>query len=213
MSSEVILSDLSRVYPVSRETFKRLKVFVTCVEEWQKKTNLIASSTLNNIWNRHIADSLQCFAIKPEAKTWLDIGSGGGFPGLVIAAVIAEIESSSVDLVESSQKKAAFLRQVNRKMGSSAKVHCSRIEDVSATITTPEIITARALAALPFLLELSSPWLLNGATALFHKGREFEAELKDCDGLWEFDLINHKSVISSDSVILEIRNLKKTSTK
>ncbi len=208
MSGEVILSELLRIYPVSRETFQRLKIMVERVEEWQKKTNLIALSTLNDIWSRHIADSLQCLRLKPEARSWVDIGSGGGFPGLVIAAVMAEHESSSVDLVESIQKKCSFLRQVNRQMGATAKIHCNRIENVSLSIPQPEIITGRALAALPTLLELSSPWMLNGATALFHKGREFEAELADCDGLWEFDLVHHESVISSDSVILEIRNLK-----
>ena len=208
MSGEVILSELSRIYPVSRETFHRFEILVERVEEWQKKTNLVAPSTLNDIWNRHIADSLQCLSIKPDARSWVDIGSGGGFPGLVIAAVMAEREGSTVDLVESIQKKCSFLRQVNRQMGGKAKVHCDRIENAGKLIPKPEIVTARALAALPMLLELSSTWLLNGATALFHKGREYEAELADCDGLWTFDLINHESVISSDSVILEIRNLK-----
>lgn len=211
MSGEVILSELSRIYPVSRETFMRLKILVQRVEEWQKKTNLVAPSTLNDIWNRHIADSLQCLSLKPDARSWVDIGSGGGFPGLVIAAVMADHEGSSVDLIESIQKKCSFLRHVNRQMNAPAKVHCDRIENVSHAIPQPEIVTARALAALPLLLELASPWLLNGSTALFHKGREFEAELADCDGLWEFDLIDHKSAISTDSVILEIRNLKRIS--
>ena len=208
MRGEAILSELSRIYPVSRETFQRFKILVARVEEWQKKTNLVAPSTLNDIWNRHIADSLQCINLKADARNWLDIGSGGGFPGLVIAAVMADHENSSVHLIESIQKKCSFLRQVNRQMSSHAKVHCDRIENVNKIIDQPEIVTARALAALPLLLELSSPWLLNGATALFHKGREFEAELVDCDGLWEFDLVSHKSVISTDSVILEISNLK-----
>ncbi len=209
MSGEFILSELSRVYPVSRETFERLKILVARVEEWQKKTNLVAPSTLNDMWSRHIADSLQCIKLKPDARHWVDIGSGGGFPGLVVAAVMADYEESSIDLIESIQKKCSFLRQVNRQMQARAKVHCDRIENISSTIAQPEIVTARALAALPLLLELSSPWLLNGATALFHKGREFEAELADCDGLWSFDLVSHESVISTDSVILEISNLKR----
>lgn len=138
MSGEVILSELSRIYPVSRETFLRFKILVERVEEWQKKTNLIAQSTLNDIWNRHIADSLQCLSIKPDARSWVDIGSGGGFPGLVIAAVMAEHENSSVDLVESIQKKCSFLRQVNRQMAATAKIHCDRIENVSQSIPQPE---------------------------------------------------------------------------
>lgn len=209
MSGEVIFSELSRIYPVSRETFERLKILVARVEEWQKKTNLVAPSTLNDMWSRHIADSLQCIKLKPQARHWVDIGSGGGFPGLVIAAVMADYQGSSIDLIESIQKKCSFLRQVNRQMKAPAKVHCDRIENISSNINQPEIVTARALAALPLLFELASPWLLNGAIALFHKGREFEAELADCDGLWSFDLINHESVISKDSVILEISNLKR----
>lgn len=209
MSGEVIFSELSRIYPVSRETFERLKILVARVEEWQKKTNLVAPSTLNDMWSRHIADSLQCIKLKPQARHWVDIGSGGGFPGLVIAAVMADYQGSSIDLIESIQKKCSFLRQVNRQMKAPAKVHCDRIENISSNINQPEIVTARALAALPLLFELASPWLLNGAIALFHKGREFEAELADCDGLWSFDLINHESVISTDSVILEISNLKR----
>ncbi len=208
MSDEATFSLLSQIYPVSRETFQRFNILVERVEEWQKKTNLVAPSTLNDIWNRHIADSLQCISLKPEARSFVDIGSGGGFPGLVIAAIMAEYENTKVDLIESIQKKCSFLRQVNRQMSANANIHCARIEDVSKTIKTPEIVTARALAALPLLLELSSPWLLDGATALFHKGRDFETELADCNGLWEFDLVSHNSAISSDSVILEINNLQ-----
>lgn len=208
MNQEALRSDLSRIYPVSRETFERLKILVARIEEWQKKTNLIAPSTLNDIWNRHIADSLQCLALKPDARHWLDIGSGGGFPGLVITAVMTDYEDTSTHLVESIQKKCSFLRHVNRQMQADATIHCDRIENLSKKIEKPEIVTARALAALPLLLELSAPWLLKGATALFHKGREYETELADCDGLWEFDLVSHSSQVSSDSVILEISNLR-----
>jgi len=209
MSFSEIQNAISGIYPVSRETFRRLEILVEQVGKWQRKTNLIAPSTLNDIWSRHIADSLQCIALKPDATSWIDIGSGGGFPGLVIAAVMADKPGSRIDLVESNQKKCAFLRQMNRQMKGNARIHCDRIEIINETLETPQIVTARALASLPLLFELSSPWLLKGATALFHKGREYEVELADCDGLWEFDLVNHESAISSDSVILEIANLKR----
>lgn len=209
MSEEAIYDALCRIYPVSRETFQRLKLYVQRLEEWQKKTNLVAPSTLEDIWSRHIADSLQIMTLKPEATSWVDIGSGGGLPGLVITAVMAEREGSQVDMIESIQKKCSFLRQVNRQMQGPAKVHCGRIEDVAAGLDIPQIVTARALASLPVLLDLASPLLMNGAVGLFHKGREFESELADCDGLWRFDLIKHESVISTDSVILEIKNLER----
>ena len=199
---------VSEIYPVSRETLERFKLLYNGVLQWQAKTNLISNATKDEIWERHIADSLQCIAIKPEAETWVDIGSGGGFPGLVIAAIMAELPDSDVQLVESNNKKCAFLRQMNRQMRANAQIHNERIESAAKRIKTPEIVTARALAALPKLLELSSPWLQNGAVGLFHKGREFEAELEECNGLWRFDLVKHESRISQDSVILEIRNLQ-----
>ncbi|MEM9277531.1 MAG: 16S rRNA (guanine(527)-N(7))-methyltransferase RsmG [Pseudomonadota bacterium] len=200
---------LSEIYPVSRETFGRLQVYVERLSEWQKKTNLVAPSTLDEIWDRHIADSLQCVSIKPDCRHWLDLGSGGGLPGLVIASIMADCPESSVTLVESNQKKTAFLRQANRQMGVNAKVLTSRIEAVDVEGLKPQTVTARALTALPNLLTLASPWLMNGAIGLFHKGREFERELAECNGLWSFDLIHHQSMINAESVVLEISNLQR----
>ncbi|MEM7290480.1 MAG: 16S rRNA (guanine(527)-N(7))-methyltransferase RsmG, partial [Pseudomonadota bacterium] len=114
MNSGKLYDFLNSVHPVSRETMDRLDVYVSLLIQWQKKTNLIAPSTLDEIWERHIADSLQILALKPDARHWLDLGSGGGFPGLVIAACMAENEKSTVTLVESNNKKTAFLRQANR---------------------------------------------------------------------------------------------------
>ncbi len=210
MNEADIHDRLCEIYPVSRETYGRLKIYVDRLSAWQTKTNLVAQSTLNDIWERHIVDSLQCVSLKPEALHWLDLGSGGGLPGMVIASVMADRECSSVYLVESNRKKTAFLRQVNRQMESNATVLTDRIESIGALPHKPEIVTARALTALPDLLELASPWLLNGATGLFHKGREYGRELKDCDGLWSFDLIQHRSNTSADSVVLEISNLQRS---
>ncbi|MEM8650875.1 MAG: 16S rRNA (guanine(527)-N(7))-methyltransferase RsmG [Pseudomonadota bacterium] len=209
MSSESLYRDLCEIYPVSRETFQKLEIYVDQLKKWQKKTNLIANSTVDDIWHRHVADSLQSVAIRPEARKWVDIGSGGGFPGLVIAACMSEHANSSVTLVESNSKKTAFLRQASRQMGANAKVITARIEDAVGDVVSPEIVTARALSSLSNLLELSSHWLMNGATALFHKGREYEQEIRETDGLWTFDLVNHESRISADSVVLEISNLKR----
>ncbi len=200
---------LQSFYPVSRETFQKLELYVERLKEWQVKTNLIAPSTIDEIWERHIADSLQCTALKPDAKTWVDIGSGGGLPGLVINAVMIQKRGFQLSMIESNLKKCAFLRQVNRQMEGSAKVYAERIESVSKQIDVPEIVTARALAALPKLLELSSPWLEKGSVGLFHKGREFRSELEECNGLWQFDLIEHQSKVAEDSVLLEISNLKR----
>lgn len=197
---------LREIYPVSRETLERLEILVDRLVAWQKKTNLVAPSTLDDIWNRHVADSLQCLALKPTARHWLDLGSGGGFPGLVIAAVMADYTDSTVMLVESNQKKTAFLRQVNRQMGANATILTSRIEEVNLPNFSPDVVTARALIELPALLNLSSPWLEEGAEGLFHKGRDYREELAKSDGLYVYDLICHKSKVAADSVILEISN-------
>lgn len=201
--------NLDAIFPLSNDVKDRLNLYVDRLIAWQKKTNLIAPSTLDDIWNRHIADSLQLLAIKPDARNWLDLGSGGGFPGLVIAAIMADYPESKVTLVESNNKKTAFLRQVNRQMGGKANIITGRIEQLDLAETIPEIVTARALAAMPLLFELSEKWLTKGAVALFHKGKDFQSELSECDGLWDYDLLNHVSRISSESVILEITELKR----
>ncbi|MEO0328083.1 MAG: 16S rRNA (guanine(527)-N(7))-methyltransferase RsmG [Pseudomonadota bacterium] len=208
MITNLTHQSLNEIYPVSRETFERLERYVTRLLEWQEKTNLIANSTKGEIWSRHVADSLQCLALKPNVRRWLDLGSGAGFPGLVISACMKAFDETSVTLVESNQKKSAFLRQANRAMDANAIVHNDRIEAAASKIELPEIVTARALASLPELFNLSSPWICNGAQALFHKGREYRAELSECDGLWTYDLIIHESRIEPDSVILEISNLR-----
>ena len=202
------LNLIDKVHPVSRETLDRFSILVNCVHEWQAKTNLVSPTTLDSIWTRHVVDSLQCLAIKPDARSWVDLGSGGGFPGLIIGAVMAEQKSSKVQLVESNLKKAAFLRQTARKMGIDVLVHAERVESVAEQLDGIDVVTARAFAPLPRLLEYAERLICRGATGLFHKGRGYEQELEECNGLWDFDLINHPSIVSGDSVLLEVKNLK-----
>ncbi len=114
---------------VSRETWERLEQFVELLLKWQNSTNLVASSTLPQVWTRHIADSLQLLALAPDARTWIDLGAGAGFPGLVIACALAKIPGAEVHLVESNQKKASFLREAARILSLPAIVHAQRIED------------------------------------------------------------------------------------
>ena len=211
MSTKQIYNQLCAIYPISEDVFERLSFFVARLQEWQKKTNLVAPSTLDDIWHRHVGDSLQCLAIKPKARKWLDIGSGGGFPGLVIAAVMADHTDGEIFLIESNHKKTAFLRQVNRQMAAPGKIVTARIEEAEIGSYKPEIITARALTALPGLLDLTCDWLSGNTVGLFHKGREYRSELEECNGVWSFDLLNHPSIISTDSVILEIANLNHVS--
>lgn len=194
--------------PVSRETFERLLEYETVFLRWAERINLAAPSTLSDVWRRHILDSAQLASLAPNARTWLDLGSGGGFPGAVIAIILQERAGAHIDLVESNRKKAAFLQTALGRYRDHVRVHARRIEDVYPVIRQPEIVTARALAPLPLLLNLTSPWLSAGATGLFHKGRDYRAEVKESRDAWNLDLLEHESRIDAESVILEIRNLR-----
>jgi 16S rRNA (guanine527-N7)-methyltransferase len=209
--SDPRLAELERVAgPVSRETFERLTAFQSLFEKWSARINLAAPSTLPDLWSRHILDSAQIWPLAPDAKAWLDLGSGGGFPGIVVAILLRERPGASMAMVESSQKKAAFLRNAIAHAGAPATVHAARIEDFAARNAGPvDVVTARALAPLPALLGLARPWLEAGATGLFHKGRDYLREIEESRDAWQFDLVEHQSVIDAASVILEIKDLKK----
>jgi 16S rRNA (guanine527-N7)-methyltransferase len=185
-----------RLAPVSRETEHRLERFVELLLRWQAKTNLIAPSTIPHLWTRHIADSLQLLALVPDARIWVDLGPGGGFPGLVLACALAEKPGAVVHLVESNARKAAFLREVTRVLSIPAIVHCERIEDFTkCESVTPDVVTARALAPLPELAGLVAPLLKKGAVGLLLKGQDVEAELTEATKHWKinFDMVPSKT--------------------
>jgi 16S rRNA (guanine527-N7)-methyltransferase len=180
--------------PVSRETLARLDRLVELLLEWQQTHNLIAASTIPTIWTRHIADSLQLLDLAPGAKSWVDLGSGGGFPGLVLACALAEKPGSRIHLVESTAKKCGFLQTVTDALGLPAEVQCQRAEAFIPTFPkAPDVVTARALAPLPKLLELAFPLLKKGARGLFLKGQDVGAELTEASKCWS---INYKLVPS-----------------
>jgi 16S rRNA (guanine527-N7)-methyltransferase len=194
--------------PVSRETFDRLVAFEQMFQKWNRSINLVAQSTSGDVWQRHILDSAQLARIEPRATRWVDLGSGGGFPGLVMAFLLAERDGASIDLVESNRKKASFLQAVVGQFSLPARVLARRIDDSHALVSTPQIVTARALASLSTLLDLSAPWLTSGARGLFHKGRDYRAEVQESVHRWSFDLVEHPSVTDASGVILELSNLR-----
>ena len=140
---------------------KRKRVWTAYVDlltTWQKTTNLVAPSTLPEIWTRHVADSLQLFALAPDAKLWIDLGSGGGFPGIPLACLLADIPGAQMHLVESNGKKAAFLREAARQLALPVTVHAQRIEDFTAAFEGhADAVTARALAPLVKLFRMLIP--------------------------------------------------------
>jgi len=171
--------------PVSRETAERLDRFVALLLTWQKTTQLIASSTVSRLWTRHVADSLQLVDLAPEARSWVDMGTGGGFPGLVIACALAESAGARVHLVESNAKKAAFLRAAAGATESPAVVHGVRMENfVESFAGVPDIVTARAVSPLSSLLGRCLPLLQRGAIGIFPKGQDVGAELTEASRYW-----------------------------
>jgi 16S rRNA (guanine527-N7)-methyltransferase len=176
--------------PVSRETMERLDRFVALLLQWQQTTNLIAPSTVPHVWTRHIADSLQLLDftradLAPVARLWVDLGSGAGFPGLVLACALADRPGVAVHLVESNAKKAAFLREAARVTGAPAVVHGVRIEKLTESFEgRAEIITARALAPLDGLLGHCFGLWTPGTQALLHKGQDVDAELTEATRYW-----------------------------
>ena len=172
--------------PVSRETAARLDRFVALLLKWQEITHLIAPSTVPNLWTRHIADSLQLLDLAPQAKIWVDLGTGGGFPGLVIACALHRGAGRLVHLVESSTKKAAFLREAVAATESPAVVHAVRMEKfVESFVSGADIVTARAVSPLSLLLGQCLPLLQRGALGVFPKGQDVEAELTEASKCWK----------------------------
>jgi 16S rRNA (guanine527-N7)-methyltransferase len=201
------LASLQRITgDVSRETVDRLEQFERQFRHWSARINLAAPSQLGQLWERHILDSAQLIRFAPETTRWLDLGSGGGFPGAVIAILLNDRENFHIDLVESNRKKAAFLK-TSLASYPRAMVRPYRIEDVHAVVKTTQIVTARALAPLSVLLHLADPWLAGGARGLFHKGRDYASEIKEARDAWRFDLVEHRSMVDREGTILEISNL------
>jgi len=212
---------------VSRETLARLDHFTELLLAWQSRINLISPSSLSSLWTRHIADSLQLLELvelpagscPPQAGegrhggVWLDLGSGAGFPGIVIACALAGIPGARVHLVESNLKKAAFLREVVRETKVPAIVHAARIETMAFALGgTLDYVTARALAPLPELLGMIAPFLEKGAKALLLKGQNLEIELTEATKSWNIEANAVPSKTSKTGRILIVYALSKRPT-
>jgi 16S rRNA (guanine527-N7)-methyltransferase len=199
--------------PVSRETLARLDRFVEILLAWQQHTNLIAPSTEPAIWTRHIADSLQLLALAPQSQAgsqiWVDLGSGAGFPGLIIACALADQKGAEVHLVESIGKKATFLREAAQITGAPVKVHAMRIADFGRHAPKRiDVVTARAVAPLPKLLVEAYPLLKRGARGLFPKGQDVGAELTEAAKCWNIEASLAESRTDPRSRIVVIESAK-----
>ncbi|UXN04836.1 16S rRNA (guanine(527)-N(7))-methyltransferase RsmG [Bartonella sp. HY406] len=193
---------------VSRETFDNLIAFEELVLKWQAKINLVANNAISELWQRHILDSVQLYQYGLGANQWFDIGSGGGFPGIILAILMKQQGQGEICLIESNSKKCAFLNTAIAHLDLPAKVYNDRIENSSLVQQAPDIISARALASLTELFGLCQNWLAKPSTyALFQKGKNYKDEILEAQLLWSFDVEVFQSVIDKDSVILKISNL------
>lgn len=193
---------------VSRETTERLITFYDLLIKWNPKINLVSKSSIENLWERHIWDSAQIVELAEDEPNWVDIGSGGGLPGLIISIYAKQdLPSRRVTLVESDQRKSAFLRTVIRELELNAEVVVKRIEAIDPLHA--DILSARALADLDALLEFAERHLSTTGTAFFMKGEKWEKEVAAAHESWSFDLKAHTSKTSAKAAILEIKEIKR----
>ncbi len=193
---------------VSRETMSALRRLEELLQKWNQKINLVSKSTIDEVWTRHIIDSAQIFELVPSWRLWADFGSGGGFPGLVVAILAKEKrpESKTV-LVESDHRKAVFLRTVIRELELRATVYSERIEDLKRL--DADVVSARALADLTSLLGYASRHLKRGGSALFLKGSTWEQEVEAARQQWLFSLVFHESKTDRAAAILEVKDIRR----
>ena len=200
----------AEAFKVPRETIHRLYRYAELLTHWQKSTNLVAPSTLATLWPRHFADSAQLLNLAPEARLWLDLGSGAGFPGMVVA-ILASQPDFRVYLIESNAKKCAFLAEVARATKAPVDIHAMRIEDFARRTDTlkPDVVSARALAPLPRLLGFAAPFFGADTRGLFLKGRDAQDEVEAARAEWDATYRLHPSLTSSDGQIVEVTGLQK----
>jgi len=189
---------------VSRETIEALEHFAALIEKWTVKINLISKASLADLWDRHILDSAQLLKICPRnIQNWLDLGSGGGLPGVVVAILAKElIPKLTMTLVESDKRKSVFLRTAIRELELNAKVLNARIEKTAPL--QADVISARALAELGVLLALAEPHLTNNTICLFQKGENWQKELSKAQQSWSFHCDITKSETQSGAIILKL---------
>jgi 16S rRNA (guanine527-N7)-methyltransferase len=192
---------------VSRETLERLEAFHDLLVKWNTRINLISKRSLSEIWDRHIWDSAQIIKHVNQPKNWVDLGTGGGFPGIVVAILLKDAGLDNVCLMESDQRKAAFLRETIRHLALPARVVTKRIEQ--ALPQNGEVVSARALAELPLLLGYVHRHLAPSGKALLMKGAAWEKEVEQAQESWSFNLVAHKSSTDPSAAILELKDIRR----
>jgi 16S rRNA (guanine527-N7)-methyltransferase len=201
--------EFAKHFDVSRETMDRLAGYEALLHKWNPAINLVAKSTLNDVWQRHFLDSAQVFSLCPDhAKSWVDLGAGGGFPGLVVAILAAESRPDLVvTLVESDVRKATFLTTVARDLGLAVKVRAERIEALPALCA--DVLSARALAPLADLCAFAVRHMAPDGSALFQKGETWRQEVEEARKTWSFDLQASESLTDPRAAVLLMKGIKR----
>ena len=199
--------DVVKLTGVSRETFHKISAYLELLDRWRERINLIGPAEGRHLWRRHVLDSLQLLQyISAEDKSVADLGSGAGFPGLILACALADKAGAAVTLVEKSPRKSEFLRAVGKEVGLPVAVLTIRLEDAPGVLF--DVVTARALAPLPKLLGFADAWLKPSGKALLMKGRDTEAELAEAREAWTFDLSTLDSQSSPEGRVLRVSSLR-----
>ncbi len=198
-----------RRYDVSRETLQHFEVYLFLLAKWNRRINLVSPTSLEDAWTRHVMDSAQLWPLRPNgARTWLDIGSGAGFPGLVIA-LLGQMDEAGlrVTLVESDQRKCAFLHAVASACDLEVGIVAGRIEGLDPL--RADVVSARALAPLDTLLGYAEIHRAERGICLFPKGRTVHKEIEEARRKWLFDYRLHPSLTDPEAAIIEIGGLER----
>lgn len=187
---------------VSRETEDLFEAYALLLERWNQKINLVSSSTMEGVWERHFLDSAQIWQLGLHSGKWVDVGSGGGFPGLVIAILGRKCTNFNVTLVESDGRKSAFLRTAARELGVQAEIITGRVEEIPPL--KADTLSARALAPLSLLLQFVERHRKTEGQAILLKGEKADQEIADALEAWRFDCQKHRSLTDANSSILTI---------
>jgi len=200
-------AEFAAQFGVSAAIIAKLERYAELLRQWQGAVNLVAASSLDDVWHRHFADSAQLLALAPDAKSWADLGSGAGFPGLVIAIMVSERPGVKVELIEAQQRKCAFLAEVARATDTPVEIHQVRVETkgIANKVRPVEIVTSRALAPLDKLLALAAPWFGPQTRGLFLKGERVQEEIEAAQRRWTFHVKLAKSQTDRNGRIVEIR--------
>lgn len=208
IAPEANLAEVCERFDVSRETAEKLAVYEALLTKWNPAINLVSKASLKTSPVRHFADSLQLWKYRADFQTWADLGSGAGFPGMVLAIIAStEQPDAKFHFVESDARKSAFLRNVSRETKANTVVHTKRIEDVNDL--QADVISARALASTAELLSFSAPLLKKGGICLYLKGQTCQSELAEASRFWTFEAEQFASETDENGTVLRVRDIER----